>query len=78
MMENYKKLPGEVYKKNLNQISNLIFLSSKASDFGELYSVEKLVKKGLKNAHELMGIDHLEVFENNLSKIEILKFINSL
>ena len=78
MMENYKKLPGEVYKKNLNQISNLIFLSSKASDFGELYSIEKLVKKGIKSAHELMGIDHLEIFENSLSKIEILKFINSL
>ncbi|WP_282925262.1 oleate hydratase [Peptoniphilus genitalis] len=78
MMENYKKLPGEVYKKNLNQISNLIFLSSKASDFGELYSVEKLVKKGIKSAHELMGIDHLEIFENSLSKMEILKFINSL
>ncbi|WP_277218190.1 oleate hydratase [Peptoniphilus vaginalis] len=78
LMENYKKLPGEVYNKNVNQISNLIFLSSKASDFGELYSVEKLVKKGIKSAHEVMGIDHLEVIENNLSKIEVLKFINSL
>lgn len=78
LMENYKKLPGEVYNKNVNQISNLIFLSSKTSDFGELYSVEKLVKKGIKSAHEVMGIDHLEVIENNLSKIEILKFINSL
>lgn len=78
LMENYKKLPGEVYNSRINQISNLIFLSSKTSDFGELYSVEKLVQKGIKNAHELMGIDHLEVFENKPSKMEVLKFINSL
>ena len=78
LMENYKKVSGEVYTKNINQISNLIFLSSKSSDFGELYSMEKLIKMGLKSSHELMGIDHLEVFENNLTKMEILKFLNSL
>ena len=78
LMENYKKVSGEVYNKKVNQISNLIFLSSKSSDFGELYSVEKLIKMGLKNSHELMGIDHLEVFENNLTKMEILKFLNNL
>lgn len=78
ILENYKKVPGEVYKRNVNQISNLFFISSKISDFGELYSVEKLVQEGLKNAHDIMGIDHLEVFEKNISKMEILKFINSL
>ncbi|OFK79108.1 oleate hydratase [Peptoniphilus sp. HMSC062D09] len=78
VFENYKKIPGESYKRNVNKICNLFFISSKNSDFGELYSVEKLVQEGIKNAHDIMGIDHLEVFENNLSKMEILKFINNL
>lgn len=78
VFENYKKIPGESYKRNINKICNLFFISSKNSDFGELYSVEKLVQEGIKNAHDIMGIDHLEVFENNLSKMEILKFINNL
>ena len=78
VFENYKKIPGENYKRNVNKICNLFFISSKNSDFGELYSVEKLVQEGIKNAHDIMGIDHLEVFENNLSKMEILKFINNL
>lgn len=78
VFENYKKIPGESYKRNINKICNLFFISSKNSDFGELYSVEKLVQEGIKNAHGIMGIDHLEVFENNLSKMEILKFINNL
>ncbi|WP_019138446.1 hypothetical protein [Peptoniphilus timonensis] len=78
ILENYKKIPGEVYKRNVNQISNLFFLSSKISDFGELYSVEKLIQEGLKNAHDIMGIEHLEVHEKSISKMEILKFINSL
>lgn len=78
VFENYKKIPGESYKRNVNKICNLLFISSKNSDFGELYSVEKLVQEGIKNAHDIMGIDHLEVFENNLSKMEILKFINNL
>ena len=76
VFENYKKISGESYKRNINKICNLFFISSKNSDFGELYSVEKLVQEGIKNAHDIMGIDHLEVFENNLSKMEILKFIN--
>ena len=78
VFENYKKIPGESYKRNINKICNLFFISSKNSDFGEIYSVEKLVQEGIKNAHDIMGIDHLEVFENNLSKMEILKFINNL
>ena len=78
VFENYKKIPGESYKRNINKICNLFFISSKNSDFGELYSVEKLAQEGIKNAHDIMGIDHLEVFENNLSKMEILKFINNL
>ncbi|MEF3317236.1 oleate hydratase [Peptoniphilus grossensis] len=78
VFENYKKIPGESYKRNINKICNLFFISSKNSDFGELYSVEKLVQEGIKNAHDIMGIDHLEVFENNPSKMEILKFINNL
>ena len=78
VFENYKKIPGESYKRNVNKICNLFFISSKNSDFGEIYSVEKLVQEGIKNAHDIMGIDHLEVFENNLSKMEILKFINNL
>ena len=78
VFENYKKIPGESYKRNVNKICNLFFISSKNSDFGELYSVEKLVQEGIKYAHDIMGIDHLEVFENNLSKMEILKFINNL
>lgn len=78
VFENYKKIPGESYKRSVNNICNLFFISSKNSDFGELYSVEKLVQEGIKNAHDIMGIDHLEVFENNLSKMEILKFINNL
>lgn len=78
VFENYKKIPGESYKRNVNKICNLFFISSKNSDFGELYSVEKLVQEGIKNAHDIMGIDHLEVIENNLSKMEILKFINNL
>lgn len=78
VFENYKKISGESYKRNINKICNLFFISSKNSDFGELYSVEKLVQEGIKNAHDIMGIDHLEVFENNLSKMEILKFINNL
>lgn len=78
VFENYKKIPGESYKRNVNKICNLFFISSKNSDFGDLYSVEKLVQEGIKNAHDIMGIDHLEVFENNLSKMEILKFINNL
>ena len=78
VFENYKKIPGESYKRNVNKICNLFFISSKNSEFGELYSVEKLVQEGIKNAHDIMGIDHLEVFENNLSKMEILKFINNL
>lgn len=78
VFENYKKIPGENYKRNVNKICNLFFISSKNSDFGELYSVEKLVQQGIKNAHDIMGIDHLEVFEKNLSKMDILKFINNL
>lgn len=78
VFENYKKIPGENYKRSVNKICNLFFISSKNSDFGELYSIEKLVQQGIKNAHDIMGIDHLEVFENNLSKMEILKFINNL
>lgn len=78
ILEDYKKVPGEDYKRSVNKICNLFFISSKNSDFGELYSVEKLIQQGIKNAHDIMGIDHLEVFENNLSTIEILKFINNL
>lgn len=78
ILENYKKVPGEIYKRNVNQISNLFFLSSKISDFGEFYSVEKLIQEGLKNAHDIMGIEHLEVHEKNISKMELLKFINNL
>ncbi|MDU1043346.1 MULTISPECIES: oleate hydratase [Peptoniphilus] len=78
ILEDYKKNPKEIYNKNINGISNLFFISSKSPEFGENYSVEKLVSQGIKNAHEIMGIDHLEVFEKNISKIEILKFINNL
>ncbi|MDU5377909.1 MAG: hypothetical protein E6138_06215, partial [Peptoniphilus lacydonensis] len=78
ILEDYKKNPKEIYNKNINGISNLFFISSKSPEFGKNYSVEKLVSQGIKNAHEIMGIDHLEVFEKNISKIEILKFINNL
>ncbi|MBU5668790.1 oleate hydratase [Peptoniphilus sp. MSJ-1] len=78
ILENYLNRDGENYKTNLYNLENLSFISSKNNEKEDLYSVEKLITQGINNAHSFMGIDHIEVYEKDLSKLEILKYLNTL
>jgi len=78
IFENYLNRDGENYSSNLYNLENLSFISSKNNESENLYSVEKLVRQGLKSAHKFMGIDHIEVYEKDLSKLEIINFLNKL
>ncbi|MET3616918.1 hypothetical protein ABID14_000543 [Peptoniphilus olsenii] len=59
-------------------VSNLCYISSRNSKFGTNYSIEKLVKQGLIIAHEMMGIDHIEIMEENVDKLKIVKFLDEV
>ncbi|MGI5948905.1 oleate hydratase [Peptoniphilus sp.] len=61
-----------------DEISNLAYISSMNKYFGTNYSVEKLVKQGLYIAHEMMGIDHIDIIEDEPDKADVKEFLDKI